>query len=556
MNRLNNEIKGVALLLAVSLAPLLVSCDTDSGEVDTSILGEPAPETEVAAARMHRLTQIQYKNVIADIFGDSILVAIQLEPDIRVDGLTAIGAAHGSISPIGVERYEKAAFSIAKQLLEDGETRNAVVSCTPSGNTDDTCARQVLESVGLKVWRRPLTTEELDRLVGYTRDASETLSDFYGGLEFGIAALLQSPNFLFRIELGESAEGNENVLRFSNFEMASRLSFFLWNTTPDEELLTAAKNGELITDAGLEKQATRLLESPRARQGVRNFFSDLYNLFRMDQLAKDPTLFPHMHADVGPDSREETLRFLENLVFDEQADYREFFTSRKTFVNRRLASLYDVPAPSLEGFGAFTWPESGARSGLLTHLSILANYSHQTASSATLRGKFVRKVLLCGVLLPPPVDVDTSFPEPTADAPTLRDRVKEHLTNPVCNSCHIETDPIGLGLENFDAIGRFREKDNGAEIDASGDVDGIVFEDAKSLGQAIAAHPKLRSCFVKNVYRYATGHMEEKGEAALLEYLTKRFVARNNEVLALFKDVVMSPGFRYASPPILEEGEE
>ena len=234
----------------------------------------------------------------------------------------------------------------------------------------------------------------------------------------------------------------------------------MWNTTPDHELLSAGEAGELETREGLFNQANRLLESDRARAGVRNFFSEFLQLYELEHLSKDPTIFEQFNDQLGQDAIEETLSLIEYMVFDLEADYRELMTTRETFVSPRLAAIYNIPAPSPDGFAYTQLPEDDARAGLLGHVSFLAGHAHQVSSSATLRGKAVRTILLCQSIPAPPVDVDTSIPEPSGDALTLRDRVAEHLRIPLALHVTLMTDPIGLGLENFDGLGRWRDKDN------------------------------------------------------------------------------------------------
>jgi hypothetical protein len=398
----------------------------------------------------------------------------------------------------------------------------------------------------LRAWRRPLTGEELDRLVGIAAQSAEALGDFFAGFEYALAALLQSPHFVFRVELGAGAVSER---RFDDFALASRLSFFVWNTAPDQALLEAAASGALSTEAGLRVQAERLLASPRAREGLGNYFSEQLSLYKLDALAKDPTLFEHFDTELGPDAREETLRFLLHTVFDADADFRDVMTSRESFLNPRLASLYAVPAPTLDGFRQVALPASAERAGLLSHASVLNLNAHQTSSSATLRGKFVRTVLLCQPIPPPPVNVDTSIPEPSATARTLRERVKVHLESPACASCHSLLDPIGLGLENYDAVGRWRDRDNDAPIDATGDLDGVRFDGPSELGQAIRDHEAFAPCVVRTLARYATGRVEAPGEHVLLDDLSARFAALDYRLQPLLLEVIMSPMFRNAGAP-------
>ena len=510
---------------------LLMACSTGP---------EPTPPDgfEPAAPVMRRLTESQYENVVLAVFGDEIVLPARLDPDVTVDGLQAIGASKITISPRGVELYEDAAYDIAEQAME---RREAFVPCTPSSTVDEACAREALEPIATRAWRRPATSEEVDRLVAVSGSAASVLGDFHEGLVYGISAILQSPNFLFRVETGEDADGGR---RYTDYEMASRLSFFLWDTLPDQELLDAAEAGELVTEAGIQAQLERMLADDRARVGLRAFISDLFALHDLEDLSKDPTTFEHMSEEVGPAAQEETLRLYEWLVFDEEGDYRDLLTTRTAFVDRKLASIYEVPAAEAEGFAQVELPEDGPRRGVLGQVSFLSLNAHPVSSSATLRGKFVREVLLCQEIPPPPADVDTSIPEPSGETPTLRDRVAEHLQDPACAGCHTITDPIGLGLENFDGLGSYRLRDNDVVIDASGEMDGTPFENPVDLAWAISDHPELGRCFARNVYRYATGRLDAGAEYDFMRYLGEGFAYDDFRVKDLIRRFVMSDAFR------------
>ncbi len=513
---------------------LLAAC---KGEETTDAPPIPFPDVEAQGAALKRLTGEQYRNSLRDVLGEDLVLPTAVEPDIAAAGLLAIGASRTTISSWGVEQYESAAYSLAAQIMEDGTRRASLVPCAPAALTDDDCARAFITQLGLRLWRRPLIAEESDALVAVAHDAAMTLGDFHKGLEFALAALLQSPNFLYRAELGSSG-------RYDDFELATRLSYFLWNTTPDDELLTAAEAGELATDDGLAAQVHRMLESDRAHQGVRRFFSDLWHLYRLDGLNKDPSLFPHYSTDLGGYAREETLLGIEHLVFDLDGDYRDLFTTGETFVNRHLAALYGVRAPEREGFGRVELAEAGGRRGFLGQVSFLALNSHPASSSAVLRGHFVRSVLLCQPIPPPPVNLNTALPEVTETARTLRERDVVHLQDSSCAGCHSRMDPIGLGFENFDGIGRWRTEDNGATIDATGDLDGAAFQNAWELGQVVHDHPDLPRCLVENMYQYATGTETGEGERALVDVLAERFAQSGYRIKSLLFDIVTSPGFR------------
>lgn len=541
--------------IALMAALVLAACETsgviggapvDDVEPDPPL---PPPPFEASDSVLLRLTQEQYRNTITDVFGEHVVVAGSLENDNRVDHSYAVGAAFGGVSARGTEQYEAMAVTVADQVLAAGAERDALMPCTPSGMTDATCARTFLAEYGQRLWRRPLTEVELTALTTVSGTAATTLSDFYDGLEFGLVGLLTSPNFIYRVELGEAnpaAGGSEDVaaLRFSSMEMASRLSYFLWNTAPDDALLAAAEAGELVDDAALEAQVRRMVEDPRAREGARAFFTELFELDRLSKLVKDPEVFVHIDGDVGPSAREETLLTLEHNIFEDEGDYRDVFTTRTTFLNRKMASIYSVPTPTRDGFAPYTFPDDSPRAGILTQAAFLALHSHATATSATARGKFIRVNILCGEIPPPPADVDTSIPEPSVTATTLRERLAEHRENPVCASCHSVMDPIGLGFENFDALGRYRRLEAGAIIDASSDLDGVPFGDAVALGSLIANHPDVPVCLARNVYKYATGHSPADGEQIQIEELAEAFAASGFRVKELLVAVALSEGFR------------
>lgn len=532
------------LLVGLFCAALLLPACTGDHIGDSSAdAPDPFPRIEAAPPHLPRLTQKQYANALRDIFGPKLVVPARLEPDVSIDGLIAVGTSQTSVSARGTEQYESAAYDIAAQAMQPGVIRDAVVACSPQTVVDPACARETLAALGLRLWRRPLVEAELDRLVQVVGEAAITLGDFHEGLGYGLAGLLQSPNFLFRSELGE--DDGAGGRRYTSYELAARLSFFLWNSTPDAELLDLAKTGEILRDDVLEAEVARMLADARARAAVRNFFSEAYDLQELDHLSKDTIEFVHMNAEVGPSAREETLMTIEDLIFDERADFRKIFTSRKTFLNRQLAAIYDVRAPSREGFAAFYWPEASERGGLLTQISILAGNSHPIDSSATLRGKFVRKKLMCGAISPPPVDVDAALPEPSDQAKTLRERLGAHLANPSCAGCHAAMDPIGLSLENFDALGQYRATERGEPIDASGELNGVVFDGPRGLGEALANAREISDCLTRSMYRYATNHVETQDERVLVRNLQDRMRQQGYKVLTLMRDIVMSPGFRY-----------
>ncbi len=506
----------------------------------TAALG-PAPEATPPTPRLRRLTQPQYRNALADLFGPTLVAPAQLEPDLRDAGLQSIGAATTALSPRGVEQYEQAAFEVARQVVDLDEVRARWFTCSPAGPDDSACAAEILGAVGRRAWRRSLETDELGRVTDLAMAVAAADDSFDTGLSYGLAYLLQAPAFLYREELGAELDGRRTL---TGVELASRLSFLLWNTLPDEALLDAAEAGELDTEAGLRAQALRLLDSPRARGGLDNFFTELLELDLLDDVSKDPLIYHQFSPDLGPVARTETLHVLQGIVFDDNADWRNFLTTREVFPDRRLAAIYGIPAPALEGQAETVLPADGPRRGFLGSASYLMLNAHSVSTSVTLRGKFVREVLLCQTMPPPPGDVDTSIPEADENAPTMRDRVASHLEVDSCASCHNLMDPIGLGFENFDAIGRWRVTENGVTIDPSGELDGVPFADQWELGRTVAEHPALGPCLARHLYAYAVGHDIDPGEEEAVAWLGDAFATEGHRVRALLLHMIESPAFR------------
>ena len=523
-----------ALLLCLLLA--LAGCGAGQAPPSHPELPEPA---------LRRLTEAQYINAIEDLFGADLFVPAGIEPDLRVRGLYSVGASLAAISPRGVEGFERASYTVAAQVMEV-DRRERVVSCTPDAIVDPDCARAALAPLARRAWRRTVDEDELEQLIELAGASAQALGDFYQGLEFALATVLQYPDFLYRVELGNSVAGDDGTPLFDDFELASRLSFLLWNSIPDEELLDLAERGELSQDLVLDQQLDRMLSSERARKGLRAWFADLLHLADLDELYKDSVTFVHMSDTLGASAREETLLLFEDIVFDQDRDLREILTTRETFLNRELATLYAVQAPVREGFAPYDFGAEGQRRGLLNHASLLTLNSHPASSSPTLRGLFIREVLLCQVMPGAPAGVDTSIPPPSEVARTLRDRVQQHLTDPACGGCHRMMDLLGLGLENFDGIGVYRSQDNGADIDASGEFEETEFANHIEMAELVAQSEDFSDCMTTQVFRAALGQAEEPGQNASLDWLQERFAAHDYRLLLTLKDLLMSPLFRQA----------
>ena len=493
--------------------------------------------------RLRRLSEQEYRYSIADIFGRDIAVQGMFEPQIRISGLVATSTAVLSVTPAGFESFSKMADSIAIQVT-DAAHRGRLVSCAPKSAKapDDACAAEFFGRYGRMLFRRPLEANERQARVNLAHTMTRASGDFYGGLRYGLAQMLQSPNFLFRKELATQTGGN--ALSLEPYSRATRLSYFMWDTTPDAELLHAAEAGALNTVAGLDKQVDRLLASPRLEAGMRAFFADMLELDTFDTVSKDSLLFPKWSAAMASSAREETLRDAIHLTLRENGDLRDLMTTRKTFLNRSLAAIYDVDF-SFDG----EWmphefaPDSG-RSGIVTQVSMLSMFSHPGQSSPTKRGVALMDIFLCEPTPTPPANVDFSVVNDTSGPlKTVRERLMAHATTPTCASCHTHSDPIGLSLEGFDTIGGRRLTENGQSIDLSATLRGKTFRDGPGLGQYLHDNPKFPACVARKLYAYAKGIDTEEVDASTFKSAYQAFADSGYRMRTLIKGLVESPEF-------------
>jgi hypothetical protein len=511
---------------------------------------QPPPPFEPVPGTLRRLTRREYTASVQELLGPGLAWPSDLEVDTTLFGFTTVGAASLSIGPRAAEQYEAAAMSLAQQVFADEARRSSFVGCTPSSATDP-CVRAFLERFGQRAFRRPLTSDELDRWAQVVVDVDASLRSVWTALELTTAGLLQSPYFLHRVELGEPDPTTPDRLRYSGYEMASRLSYFLWGSTPDDALLAAAARGELDDRAGIEVAARRLLDDPRATIALRNFFSEHLKLDRLEGLSKDLGTFPQFTTTLGATMKEEILRLIDKEVLADGADFRGLFTSRTAFINDELARVYYLPSSGPTMIET-SMPANSPRQGVLTTAGFLALNAHETVTSPTYRGRYIRQSLLCQDIPPPPANVNTNLPEPdpTIGPQTMRQRLETlHLEQATCAGCHLRMDPLGFGLEGFDAIGAYRTTDNGLPVDTRGSLDGQPFADAAELSRLISEHRALAPCITKMTYRYATGHVDAPSEEASLRAITEPFVMSGYRYRALALGITTSDGFRYAKVP-------
>jgi hypothetical protein len=525
-----------------ALALMLAIC------VSAAIAGAQSTENSYVAS-LRRLTEQEYRHSIADIFGEQIEVRGVFEPTIREGGLAAASTATLSVTPAGFESFNKMADDIASQVA--AEPYRAKLPCSPQNaeGPDDACAGEILSRYGRMLFRRPLTAAELKGRVALARSMALRTNDFYEGLHYSLAMLLQLPDFVFRKETAVPATGGAGYT-LDSYSRATRLSFLMWNTTPDDELLRAAESGELMTDAGLARQVERLMASPRLDQGMRAFFDDMLQLDKFDTVSKDSLLYPKWGSAMADSAREETLRTVIGLTLHDNADIRDLMTTRETYLDRLLSVIYRVPFPFSGDWVKHEFPADSGRSGILTQVSMLSMFSHPGRSSPTIRGVALMEILLCQHMPPPPPDVDFSELNNT-DGPlkTVRERLIAHAENPACAPCHMQTDPLGLPLEHFDAIGSFRTHDNGEPIDASAELMGKDISGAQGLGQYLHDNPRYPACVARKLYSYSRGLDSSKVKTDDFGEAYQAFEDSEFRLRALLKNMAASESFFAAPAP-------
>lgn len=501
------------------------SSSGSGGTVDVGTIVTNPPPFAPAPAALRRLTRNQFRNALRDVFSYSVNVN-----DLDADSFTAsfanVGASTVVTSDRGVEQYNTAVENAVNAVFSDATKRSQLIGCTPTGGTSDTCLRGFIQKLGLRAWRRPLETAELDRFVALAASASTALGSATEGARWATVALFTSPSFLYRAELGSTS--TNNALRLSGYELAARLSFLIWNSIPDQTLMDQAGAGMLGTADGLRTAAARMLDLAAGRESIAGFADEYMRLDRITTQPKDPALFSEYNSNLQAAMVRDIRDTWASLTFDDKASYYDLFTTRKVVVNADLARVYGLDATGLTSttFQTKMLPADSTRSGVLSKPGLLSEFSNQQYGSPTLRGKFIREALMCAEIPPPPPNVNTAVVDQPTDKPmTRRQRLEIHMTSDGCRVCHGKMDPMGFPLENFDAIGKYRTTDNGLPVDPSGDFEGTPVADANALGVAASKSALVGQCFVRKFYVYATGHDERDVDGSALNTLGSAFKA-------------------------------
>lgn len=532
--------------------------EPESVEPDANPIVACAPERIVAPVR--RLTRREYNFIVEDLLGVTSRPADAFAPE-----ETALGFDNNAsalwVSQILAEQYIGGAETVGDVVTETSDALSGLLPCDPAAVGERVCAAEFVTAFGRRAFRRPVAAPEHDALMALYDDViANPVESFSTAIASVVEAMLLSPSFLYRLEgLGDDVARDtdgDGVVKVTDYEMASRLSFLFWASAPDILLLDAAEAGELSTVAQIEAQAQRLLQDPKAERSLGAFHQQWLHLGELEYLQKDPAVYP-FDDELRALLAEEMRLFLRSVVLNESGDHGTFedlLTADHSFLNPRLREHYGLTSEQTGDLSGLSEGELREviglpnRAGILTQAALLSVLSKQDQSSPILRGVFVREQLLCEIMAPPPDDVDIQPPDPDPNLST-RERFAEHTENPSCQGCHVMIDPVGFGFEDFDGIGRHRTEENGIPVDNSGSVEftfseSLVFNGPVDLSQQLATKDVPKRCYAKQWFRFGMGRAEQAADACGLDAATDNFL-ETGDIQAFLLDLTKTNAFRY-----------
>ena len=503
-----------------------------------------AAPTEPGPTPLRRLNRTEYNRTVHDLLNDSTAPAAQFPGEEVVLGFDN-NADQQRASGLLIEGYQSAAIALSKAATADPPT---LLACDPAAQGEDACVATFVSDFGLRIYRRPLAADEKSRLLAFYV-ANKQAFDFPTAVRLLMQAMLQSPHFLYRVET-QGAPVTPSVVKVSGYQLASRLSYLLWSSTPDLPLLQAAAAGALDTPEGIKTQAVRLLADPRARFAVSSFFAqwlDFEKISKIGQADKSAVAFPTFKPGLPALLRQEAESFVQDVFFD-GGDLNRLLSGSYTFMNQELAAFYGVTGPTSESFEKVLL-DPQRRAGVLTQGGFLASHAKADQTSPVQRGLFVREQFLCSAPPPPPANVNTMLPPPDPQA-TTRERLTMHRSAPACAGCHALLDPVGFAFEHFDGVGLWRDTESGKPIDATGEVVGTLDADGKidgalELATKLSQSAQVRQCIAKQWFRFGYGRSEADVDQCTLQRLTDAFAASGGNWQALVLELTQTDAFRY-----------
>jgi hypothetical protein len=490
--------------------------------------GDDATNSIAERSRYPRLTHEQWENTVQDLLEldepTGLSAALTGDP---LSGFFDNSETAMAVSPGLWADYQRIAEELSKMLVADPAKLERILPPADASGDNTARARAFIEQFGKRAYRRPLSKSEIDKhlaVYGQGKSVYASGDDFKDGVRLLLQGFLQSPHFIYRVERSTDPRMVDALIQLDGWEVATRLSYALWGTMPDDMLFDAAAAGELDTKEGVRVHAERMLEDPRALEMIRSFHRQLFQWEHYYDLYKNAGSFPEFVPEVRQDMVREAELFVESVVVERGGGLKELLTSRVAFVNERLASIYGVEGTfSPNEFTEVTLPE-GERAGVLTRLGFLAANGTAYGSDPIHRGVFINLRVLCAKLPAPPNNV---VPLPATDSKTTRERVDEHTGPGTCGaSCHgTLINPVGFAFEHYDAIGRFRTEDNGFPVNSAdqyqlgGQL--VSYGDAVQFSQVLADSEEAHRCWTKNWLQFAYGRDVEVEDTGLLDTLAE-----------------------------------
>lgn len=522
--------------------------DSQSQEQPQTQSSHQGKSAESVMHGLRRLTAFEYDNTLRDLLEDERRAGAARLP-VDAGGQFGNGFETQVASKVLIDGLEQLAEDAVDRLLSDTARRNRVLRCEPSEPTDRSCLLQIIRHMGVRLLRRPISdvveegnsVSELNRYVDTFMPLADASDDFYEAVRGVLTALLQHPEFIYRVEFGLlDGEQSNGMAALSDWEVASRLSYLLWGSPPDERLRSAARKGQLTTAEQIKEMAETMFRDPRAETILQRFFSQWLN-YESVVISDDP-LKQAMQI--------ETEALVKRIVFDEQRSWRALFEFGETYINAQLADHYGLDRPDVSN--GFDWvPYDIDRAGILSHGSFLSNGAHGDDTSPTMRGIAIRELLMCQTIPDPPPGVNVDVPPmATEEAKCKEERYQQHAEGD-CAGCHSLVDPIGFGLERYDALGRYREVEANeptCTIEGNGALGaGQFFSGPKELAALLLEGATLERCFVSQFYRFAMGRSElDAADQAWITHLTENLVgASDSSFKALLLELVVADAFRF-----------
>lgn len=501
--------------------------DTDPEEPPAGACGADA----LAPTRLWRLSDAQHRNAVADLLGIDEVLEVRT-PGVAVDAFVNESELLTVTGPLA-SQYQAAAADAAAQAGE------RLADLVPCGTEDLTCAEAFIDDFASRAFRHPLSPQEHDDLVGVYELGAD--AGFRVGIETVIEAVLQSPSFLYRTELGDGDAAPDDVVELTPFELASALSFLLLDSIPDPPLWESALDGSIADEAVFAEHLERLLSTPEVQENLTRVYLAYVGASRAADTDKSEELFPEFDANLRASAVEETRRFLARLIEDE-GTMTELLTSRTTEINGPLAELYGIEGVVGSEFVAVQLPP-GERAGVLTQASMMSTRSGPEETSVVHRGLMVQKLLLCVDLPAPPAGVDLD--DPDFEGQGQRDMAEHRTSQADCAPCHQIIDPFGLTFEGYDAIGRFRpDVDASAQLPGYGDVRGAV-----EMLEVLAADEAVAQCLIEEVVTYSLGRRLGAQDECALEDIELEVTDAEGSLLEPFRAVAMHEVFRLRKEP-------